>query len=130
MLQDITINIDTEGQEEILITDCPICANQTQLEELPCNHKICKDCITNIYPNKHGEKPCPFCRMPYEKSREIIHTGSSRERRRRREMANNIVIHNTSPTTDDCNPNNGDIGMCCCSLLFSICIVWNMSKPL
>ena len=56
----------TNNINEILISDCPICFNQTELVALPCNHKICNICKKNIKFNRDGDKLCPFCRDKYE----------------------------------------------------------------
>ena len=51
--------------EEVLITECPICYKTINLQELPCEHKICKECKEKINCDKKGDKHCPFCRDIY-----------------------------------------------------------------
>lgn len=72
----MTNNTNSSNMTEIIITDCPICMNISDLVKLPCGHEICENCRKGIYPDDTGKKHCPFCRETYETIIQIKRTNN------------------------------------------------------
>lgn len=56
-------NCDKEGKiKKHIVSECPICYEDSNIKYILCGHGICKNCITSLMKKKSEHHRCPICR--------------------------------------------------------------------